>query len=76
MSDFSFDKDFQGEAILEFGDSDFIILKGGRFVRCAVTGDPIDLNELRYWNVDEQEAYRDVLIAKQRWMELNAEPGR
>ncbi|BDW98865.1 DUF2093 domain-containing protein [Maricaulis maris] len=76
MSDFSFDKDFQGEAILEFGDSDFIILKAGRFVRCAVTGDPIDLNELRYWNVDEQEAYRDVLIAKQRWLELNAEPGK
>lgn len=76
MSDFSFDKDFQGEAILEFGDSDFIILKTGSFVRCAVTGDPIQLDQLRYWNVDEQEAYRDVLIAKQRWIELNTEPGK
>ncbi|OLF81586.1 MULTISPECIES: DUF2093 domain-containing protein [Maricaulis] len=76
MSDFSFDKDFQGEAILEFGDSDFIILKAGSFVRCAVTGDPIQLDQLRYWNVDEQEAYRDVLIAKQRWIELNTEPGK
>ena len=76
MSDFSFDKDFQGEAILEYGDSDFIILKAGSFVRCAVTGDPIPLDQLRYWNVDEQEAYKDVLVAKQRWFELNTEPGK
>ncbi|MFT6460924.1 MAG: hypothetical protein ACJA0K_003148 [Maricaulis maris] len=76
MSDFSFDKEFQGEAILEYGDSDFIILKAGAFVRCAVTNDPIQLDQLRYWNVDEQEAYRDVLIAKQRWIELNSEPGK
>ena len=76
MSDFTFDKEFQGEAILEYGDSDFIIPKAGAFVRCAVTGDPIPLAELRYWNVDEQEAYRDAMIAKQRWLELHAEPGQ
>jgi len=76
MSDFTFDKEFQGEAILEYGDSDFIILKAGAYVRCAVTGDAIPLAELRYWNVDEQEAYRDPLIAKQRWLELHAEPGQ
>ena len=76
MSDFTFDKEFQGEAILEYGDSDFIILKGGAYVTCAVTGDKIGLAELRYWNVDEQEAYRDALIAKQRWLDLNAGPGQ
>ena len=76
MSDFTFDKEFQGEAILEYGDSDFIILKAGAFVRCSVTGDPIPLAELRYWNVDEQEAYRDAMIAKQRWLEWHAEPGQ
>lgn len=76
MSDFSFEKDYPGEAVLEYGDSDFIILKAGSYVRCAVTGDRIALGELRYWNVDEQEAYRDALIAKQRWLELNAEPGQ
>lgn len=76
MSDFTFDKEFQGEAILEYGDSDFIILKGGAYVCCAVTGDKIGLAELRYWNVDEQEAYRDALIAKQRWLDLNAGPGQ
>lgn len=76
MTDFSFDKEFQGEAILEYGDSDFIILKGGAYVRCAVTGDRIPLADLRYWNVDEQEAYRDALVAKQRWLELHGEPGQ
>lgn len=29
----------------------------GAFVRCAVTGEPIPLEDLRYWNVDLQEAY-------------------
>ena len=76
MTDFSFDKEFQGEAILEYGDADFIILKAGAFVRCAVTGDEIPLADLRYWNVDEQEAYRDVLVAGARWKELHAEPGQ
>jgi hypothetical protein len=26
-------------------------------VRCAVTGTPIPLDELKYWSVDLQEAY-------------------
>lgn len=73
MTDTPFDAEFTGEAVLEYGDSDFIILKPGAFVRCAVSGDPIPLGELRYWNVDEQEAYRDALIAKQRWLELHKE---
>ncbi len=75
MTQSSFDSEFEGEAILEYGDSDFIILKPGAFVRCAVTGDNIPLAELRYWNVDEQEAYRDNLIATQRRRELNAGEG-
>ncbi|WP_420169811.1 DUF2093 domain-containing protein [Comamonas thiooxydans] len=31
--------------------------RAGAFVRCAVTGEPIPLEELRYWNVDLQEPY-------------------
>lgn len=73
MSDTSFDADFQGEAVLEYGDSDFIILKPGAFVKCAVSGDPIALGDLRYWNVDEQEAYKDSVIATARWRELNGD---
>ena len=46
-----------GEAKVEFLDGDFRILRPGAYVRCAVTGEPIPLDELRYWSVDRQEAY-------------------
>ena len=32
----------------------------GSFVRCAVTGKPIPIDELIYWNVDRQEPYADA----------------
>ncbi|MFN3889183.1 MAG: DUF2093 domain-containing protein [Beijerinckiaceae bacterium] len=47
------------EAQVRFLDGDFRVLRPGAFVRCAVTGDPIPLEELRYWDVDLQESYRD-----------------
>ena len=46
-----------GEAEIEFLDGDFRIAKPGAYVRCAVTKEPIALDELRYWDVDRQEAY-------------------
>lgn len=54
-----------GEAKLRYLDGDFQVLSPGTFVRCAVTGRPIPLAELRYWSVDEQEAYADVVAANQ-----------
>jgi len=59
----------QREAKLRYLDADFQVLKEGDYVRCAVTGDPIHLDNLRYWSVDRQEAYktaRESLIAEQR----------
>jgi hypothetical protein len=46
-----------GEAEVEFLDGDFRIVKPGAYVRCAVTKEPIAIDELRYWDVDLQEAY-------------------
>jgi hypothetical protein len=46
-----------GEAEVKFLDGDFRIVRPGAFVRCAVTGVPIPLEELKYWSVDLQEAY-------------------
>jgi hypothetical protein len=46
-----------GEAEITYLDGDFRILKPGAFVRCAVSGVPIPLEELKYWSVDLQEAY-------------------
>jgi hypothetical protein len=46
-----------GEAEVKYLDGDFRVVRPGAFVRCAVTGAPIPLEELRYWSVDLQEAY-------------------
>lgn len=46
-----------GEAELRYLDGDFRVIRPGAFVRCAVTGVEIPLEELRYWSVDLQEAY-------------------
>jgi hypothetical protein len=45
------------EAEVEYLDGEYRIRKPGAYVRCAVTGDPIPLEDLRYWNVDLQEPY-------------------
>jgi hypothetical protein len=46
-----------GEAELRYLDGDYRIARPGSYVRCAVTGTPIPLDELKYWSVDLQEAY-------------------
>lgn len=46
-----------GEAVVEYLDSNLRVVRPGAFVRCAVTGQPIPLEELRYWSVLRQEAY-------------------
>jgi hypothetical protein len=45
------------DAVLEYLDGDFKIVRPGAYVRCAATGVPIPVDEIRYWNVDRQEAY-------------------
>ena len=45
------------EAVLEYLDGDFKVLQPGAYVLCAATGEPIPIEDLRYWNVDLQEAY-------------------
>jgi hypothetical protein len=46
-----------GEAQVKFLDGDFRVMRPGAFVRCAVTGMPVPLEELKYWSVERQEAY-------------------
>ncbi|WP_134494269.1 DUF2093 domain-containing protein [Microvirga pakistanensis] len=46
-----------GEAVVQYLDSNLRVIKPGAFVRCAVTGEPIPLDELKYWSVELQEAY-------------------
>jgi len=58
-----------GEAKVEYLDGDFRIVRPGAFVRCAVTGQPIPLEELRYWSVDRQEAYATPAASMAREIE-------
>jgi len=55
-----------GEAEVKYLDGDFRVIRPGAFVRCAVTGVPIPLEELRYWSVDLQEAYVSPEAVMQR----------
>ncbi|MCC5996514.1 MAG: DUF2093 domain-containing protein [Oceanicaulis sp.] len=71
----AFDKEFTGEARLEYGDADFLILKPGAYVVCAVTGVKIALADLRYWSAELQEPYADADAATARWLQLNGGPG-
>ncbi|MBB5752106.1 DUF2093 domain-containing protein [Prosthecomicrobium pneumaticum] len=59
-----------GEARIRYLDGDFQILTPGAFVRCAVTGAEIPIDELRYWNVELQEAYADAAASLKRHQEL------
>jgi hypothetical protein len=49
-------------------------VKPGSFVTCAVTGEPIPLESLRYWSVDLQEAYASPAIALKRLRERGFTP--
>lgn len=55
-----------GEAEVKYLDGDFRVVRPGAFVRCAVTGVAIPLEELRYWSVDLQEAYATPEAVLQR----------
>lgn len=64
------DRPGSGEAELVYGDGEFHVVKPGTHVICAVTGVQIPLDELRYWNVDRQEAYASPDASLKRMMEI------
>lgn len=58
------------EARIRYLDADYQVLTPGSFVRCAVTGQAIPLDELKYWSVERQEAYADVHASFKREREM------
>ena len=57
------------EAKIRYLESDFQVVAPGTHVVCAITGQSIPLDELKYWSFDRQEAYVDAnasLKAEQR----------
>lgn len=63
------------EARIRYLDADFRVLTPGTFVRCAVTGKPIPLEELKYWSVARQEAYVDVHASLEAERRAGSLPG-
>ena len=59
----------KSEAKVRFLDGDFEVVSPGDFVRCAVTGQPIALADLKYWSVDAQEAYATADASLKRYLE-------
>ncbi len=55
-----------GEAVIEYLDSNIRVVRPGSYVRCAVTGQAIPLDQLKYWSVERQEAYAGPEAVLQR----------
>jgi hypothetical protein len=73
-----FDKLFgvRGEAQVRYLDGEFQVISPGDFVRCAVTGQPIQLPDLRYWSVELQEAYSSADVSLKRYLEVVRRKGQ
>lgn len=61
------------EAKLLYEGGDYQLLKNGSYVRCAVTGAKIPLDELYYWSAARQESYASCRISYERELECNPE---
>ena len=55
------------KAKLQYNHNSYDVIEEGNFVVCAVSGKEIPLSELRYWNVDLQEAYFSPLEVDERY---------
>jgi hypothetical protein len=61
------DRNPEGLAHLHYGDGEFVVLKPGRFVLCAVSQRAVPLEALRYWDAEAQEAYAGPTEALAAW---------
>ena len=53
-------------AMLFYQANGFRVLSPGKHVVCAVSGEAIALEALRYWSVEHQEAYASPELATRR----------
>jgi hypothetical protein len=63
---------FGQEAKVRYLDGEFQVLKNGTYVRCAVTGEPIGLEDLRYWSVAYQEPYANAAASLRGHLERHS----
>ena len=53
-------------AKIKYLPNNFQVIEDGDHVLCAVSGKPIQLDKLQYWNVDLQEAYYSYIEASKK----------
>ena len=53
-------------AKIKYLPNNFQIIENGDHVICAISGKPIKLEELQYWNVDLQEPYYSYVEASKK----------
>ena len=53
-------------AQLIYGPNGFRVMRPGNHVVCAVSGEAIPLEALRYWSVERQEPYASADLATRR----------
>ena len=63
---------FADEATLHYGSADFTIMESGGYVICAVTGEKIPLDHLRYWSHERQEPYIDAAASLKAFQKASA----
>ncbi|MFC3073849.1 DUF2093 domain-containing protein [Shinella pollutisoli] len=64
------------EAKIRYLDGDFQILMPGSHVVCAVTGETIPIDELRYWSVARQEPYASAAASLEAEKRAGALPNQ
>jgi hypothetical protein len=60
------------EARIAYATPEYKVVHHGSFVRCAVTGQPILLDDLKYWSVELQEAYSSAEAMWRRFKDRRA----
>lgn len=53
-------------ATLHYQPNGFRVIQPGTHVRCAISGEAVALEALRYWSVEHQEAYASCAAATGR----------
>ena len=57
---------FKKLAKIKYLPNNFEVIQDGDHVICAISGKKIPLENLTYWNVEEQEAYFSYVEAKNK----------
>ena len=58
-------------AKIKYLPNNFQVIEAGDYVKCAVTGKKIEIENLTYWNVELQEAYFSYKEAFEKREKLN-----